>query len=211
MAVSSLIFDLDGTISDPSVGITRCFNHALKCHGFAQVSTEVIQHEIGPPLDQTFRKLTGVTSEAGIGTLISSYRERYSDVGYAENTVYSQIPDALRQFRDRGVKMGVCTSKRADFAERILALFDLGDLFEFVDGGDIGISKQAQLHGLLQSKLIDKDALMIGDRSIDVLSARGNGLQAIGVLWGFGDYQELEAAAPVRILRSPEELAGIDC
>jgi phosphoglycolate phosphatase len=103
----------------------------------------------------------------------------------------------------------VCTSKRRDFAERILSLFGLLDHFNFVNGGDIGISKQSQLAGLLNAKIIDNGAIMVGDRSVDIKSAQANGLCSIGVLWGFGDYAELAEASPSFILESVAELPGI--
>jgi len=206
---STLVLDLDGTISDPSLGITRCFNHALQSHGFPTVSDSTIANEIGPPLDETFMKLAPGISASEAGGLISTYRERYSDVGYSENTLYADITATLERLKNSEIRLGVCTSKRADFAERILSLFGLSDYFGFVDGGDIGITKESQLAGLLNSKIIDNGAIMVGDRSIDILSAQGNGLRSIGVLWGFGDYAELFEASPSYILERVEELPGI--
>ena len=206
---SALVFDLDGTISDPSLGITRSFNHALRSHGLPEVPDELIQQEIGPPLDETFLKLAPGTSARDVGALISTYRQRYSEIGYSENTLYPEIPPALEQLKQIGIPLGVCTSKRRDFAIKILSLFGLGGYFDFVDGGDVGISKQSQLAGLVQCQDIDDRAIMIGDRSVDILSARANGLRAVGVLWGFGDYQELSEASPFRIISKPEELCEI--
>jgi phosphoglycolate phosphatase len=206
---TALILDLDGTISDPSVGITRCFNHALQSHGFATVSDSIIAREIGPPLDETFFKLAPGISASDIDPLVSTYRERYSDLGYAENTLYPDIPSVLDQLRNSGLKLGVCTSKRQDFAERILTLFGIMKYFSFVDGGDIGVTKGAQLRGLIKSGMIDDQAIMVGDRSIDIISAQENGLRSIGVLWGFGDYAELADASPTCILEKVLELPGI--
>ena len=95
MLYSSLVFDLDGTISDPSLGIIRCFNHALCSYGLPKVSDERVRQEIGPPLDETFIKLAPSSSGVPVDSLISTYRERYADIGYAENTVYGGIPEAL--------------------------------------------------------------------------------------------------------------------
>lgn len=206
---TTLVLDLDGTISDPSLGISRCFNHALQTHGFPPVSEAAIAKQIGPPLDDAFMKLAPGINSSGVGELISTYRERYSDTGYAENTLYAGIPAALDQLKHAEITLGVCTSKRKDFAERILSLFGLSDYFCFVDGGDVGISKQSQLAGLLNAEIIDKAAIMVGDRSVDIESAQGNGLRSIGVLWGFGDYAELSEASPSYILEHVEELPGI--
>jgi phosphoglycolate phosphatase len=206
---TTLVLDLDGTISDPSLGISRCFNHALQNHGFPTVSEATIAKQIGPPLDETFMMLVPGADAAKVGELIATYRVRYSDLGYSENTLYPGIPEALDQLRKAGIALGVCTSKRADFAERILSLFGLREYFDFVDGGDIGITKASQLAGLLSSEAIDSRAIMVGDRSIDINSARANKLRAVGVLWGFGDYSELSAASPSHILEKVEELPGI--
>ncbi len=206
---STVIFDLDGTLSDPSLGIVRCFNHALQTHGFTTVSERMIEREIGPPLDETFKKLVPGVDDASVTELITSYRERYADEGYAENKMYPGVPDALKELSDSRIPLGVCTSKRADFAEKILSLFGLKEYFSFVDGGDVGITKASQLAGLLHSKAIDGGAVMVGDRAIDIWSAQTNGLRSIGVLWGFGDYAELSAASPSYILDKVEELPRV--
>lgn len=203
---STLVLDLDGTISDPSLGIVRCFNHALQSHGFVALSSEEISKEIGPPLDETFVKLAPDVSSSDVDELVATYRERYSDIGYAENTLYAGIPDALDQLRNSNISIGVCTSKRRDFAEKSLKLFGLLDYFSFVNGGDIGIAKESQLAGLLKAQTIDSGAIMVGDRSVDIQSAQSNGLRSIGVLWGFGEYAEISGANPSYILESVEEL-----
>lgn len=139
--ISTVIFDLDGTISDPSLGIFRSFNHALKAHGYSEVSEERVAAEIGPPLDETFKSFLPEASRAEIEALIVKYRERYAKVGYSENVIYPGMSEAIRELCSRGLRMGVCTSKRRDFAERILSMFGLLEYFSFVDGGDIGIKK----------------------------------------------------------------------
>ncbi len=138
--------------------------------------------------------------------LIARYRERYAEIGYAENRVYPGIPEALRALSASRVSMGVCTSKRADFAERILEHFHLRQYFAFVDGGDIGVTKEAQLRGLLASGTIAPHATMIGDRAADVNAARSLGLPAVGVLWGYGSRDELSAAGADCLLESPDQL-----
>ena len=209
LSCSTLVLDLDGTISDPSLGIGRCFNHALEQHGFATVSDSAIRRQIGPPLDEGFMELTGSFDPALITQLVVTYRERYSEVGFSENTLYPAIPEALERIKAGGTRLGVCTSKRADFARKILSLFNLLDYFDFVDGGDVGITKQSQLAGLLSSGAIDEQAIMVGDRAIDITSATGNGLRSIGVLWGFGDHEELSQASPSAILSEIGALADV--
>jgi len=204
--ISTLIFDLDGTLSDPSLGIFRCINHALRAHGFPEVARAAVAAQIGPPLDEIFRNFLPEAGQALISNLVSTYRQRYAEAGYSENELYPGIPDALRELSGRGVRLGVCTSKRKDFAEKILSMFSLLPHFSFVDGGDIGIRKQEQLAGLLRSGNIDRQAVMTGDRAVDISAARANGLRSVGVLWGFGDMNELSEAGADLIIGTPGEL-----
>jgi phosphoglycolate phosphatase len=202
----TLIFDLDGTLSDPLEGIWRSVNHTLEAIGEPLRSRQEVARYIGPPLDQTFRTFVGGADDARIAELIRIFRERYGRIGYRENELYSGISESLRELRNKGHRLGVCTSKRADFAEKILELHGLREYVEFVDGGDVGIAKANQLASLLASGAIDHEAWMIGDRAVDVEAARANGLKAVGVLWGYGSREELEGAGPVRILVEPAEL-----
>jgi phosphoglycolate phosphatase len=204
---STAVFDLDGTLSDPSEGIARCFNHALRVHGIPEIDEAEIARQIGPPLDETFALFAAGKTEASIDTLIATYRERYATLGYAENRIYEGIPTMLQQLHDSGRVMGVCTSKRADFAQKILELFGIEHYFSFVSGGDTGVKKRDQLDRLLSHGKIDSNAVMIGDRQVDIESARANGLRAVGVEWGFAEPGELLAAEPVAIVSEVRQLA----
>jgi len=204
--VRALIFDLDGTLSDPSLGIERSLNHSLAAHGYPEIPAEQVATVIGPPLDEVFVRFSPEADQAVISSLVASYRERYVDVGYAENSIYPGVADTLQELSSAGVRMGVCTSKRKDIAEKILALFELSAHFHFVSGGDVGIKKREQLADLLQTTDIDHSAIMIGDRAVDIASAKHNGLRSAGVLWGFGDLDELESAGADVILKTTSEL-----
>jgi phosphoglycolate phosphatase len=205
-----LVFDLDGTISDPKDGIVRSFNFALSAHGFASQDEEELSSFIGPPLDSTFKTLTNSDDPDLISSLVAKYRERYSDVGYAENVLYDGIPEALEQLSSvPGITMGICTSKRADFAERILELFGLRHFFSFVSGGDVGIEKWQQLQELNEQGVISQGSLMIGDRYIDLSAAHKNKMRSAAVLWGYGSLDELTQHEPAHILSSPCELAEL--
>ena len=204
-----LIFDLDGTLSDPAVGIGRSFNYALTAFGHPPVPESEISRLIGPPLDRGFQLVLGDATPAHVAELVARFRERSGAVGYAENTLYAGIPEALQQLAAANIRLGVCTSKRADFAERILALFGLRALFDFVDGGDVGISKAQQLAALRKVGAISGASIMIGDRAVDIAAARANDLGAVGVLWGHGSERELRAAKPDRLLADPAELATL--
>jgi phosphoglycolate phosphatase len=166
---------------------------------------------IGPPLDETFRSIVDDASPQRIAALVSRYRERYAEIGFSENVIYPGILEALRALVRAGVVLGLCTSKRADFADRILRLFGIREHFRFVSGGDIGVSKREQLGALLANESIDRSFIMVGDRAIDILAARANGLAAIGVLWGHGSLEELRAASPDLLVEFPHELVERVC
>jgi phosphoglycolate phosphatase len=206
---ATAVFDLDGTISNPIDGIHRSLNHALEQHGFQPVDRERVAEFIGPPLDGAFRILTGTDDAEEISALVRTYRERYSTVGYAENVLYAGVREALQLLREAGLVMGVCTSKRADYATLILERFEIRHLFAFIDGGDIGVEKWEQLERLREEGAVDEGSLMIGDRAVDLTAAHRNGLRAGGVLWGFGSRGELEAERPERLFRSPDEWAEL--
>jgi phosphoglycolate phosphatase len=206
MTTRTLIFDLDGTISNPFHGIHNSVNYALSAFGHPRVAAEAFHTHIGPPIDQTFRHLLPDTDPDQVPALVTKFRERYAAGGYAENVLYADIPETLLELQARGYRLGVCTGKRVDFAMRILQMFELDGLFDFVDGGDVGILKQQQLAQLRATGTVPRDAVMIGDRDIDIVSARANDLEAVGVLWGFGSHSELAACAPSNIAERPTDL-----
>ncbi|WP_062270999.1 HAD hydrolase-like protein [Endozoicomonas arenosclerae] len=205
-----LIFDLDGTISDPKDGIVRSVNHALNTHNFDPIDEQKICTLIGPPIDFLFSTLTESDDQNLITSLIASYRERYSDIGFAENKLYPGIVDVLNTLNQHPtLTLGVCTSKRVDFAQRILDLFNLSECFQFVDGGEVGMKKSFQLHRLLDKGLIRQDSIMIGDREADLIAANDNRLDCAGVLWGYGPIDELRQHNPNHIFYQPEELLDL--
>ena len=204
-----IIFDLDGTISDPVVGITRSINHSLLHHGYDEHSIADLSKYIGPPIDQTFTQITGSLDNDHINSLVAIFRERYSSIGYAENKLYNGMYAAIETLHESGANLVVCTSKRSDFAEKILQLFDLRKYFKFVCGGDVGILKWQQLEELLQRKIITSRSIMVGDRDVDITAAHKNGLHSAGVLWGYGDIEELSAHNPIFIFSSPAELTKL--
>lgn len=206
MQYDTLIFDLDGTLTDPAVGIVRCMNYALTSMDFPPRFEKDITPYIGPPLEIALRGLSGSDDADCIRQLIVAYRERYGEFGYAENTVYDGIYPLLDTLQAKGVRMGVCTSKFEKYAIKVLKEFNLFDYFEFVSGSDYHTAKSEQLAELRKAGTITTQAFMIGDRAVDITSARENGLTSAGVLWGYGDRAELESADPVFIAENPGHL-----
>jgi phosphoglycolate phosphatase len=193
----TIVFDLDGTISDPFVGISRSINYALESLDYDPVDPERIRPLIGPPLTEIFEILLGALRERDMLGLVDKYRERYD------------IPTIIEQLAGRGYRMGICTSKRADYAQRIVEMFGLAQFFAFVDGGGVGIEKREQIESLVANGLTASSAIMIGDRAVDILAGRSNELASAGVLWGFGERPELEEAAPDHLLESPADLLDL--
>jgi len=208
-AHDAILFDLDGTLSDPLVGIGRSINYALSHFGYAELPLTDLAVHVGPPLDQAFSVITGLSSISALEGLVTKYRERYGEIGYSENVLYPEIPSVLHRLSQSGMKLGVCTSKRVDMAEKILELFGLSSYFRFVSGGEIGRHKWHQLQELLENGVINKSSVMVGDRSVDITAAHRNGLHAAGVLWGHGSREELEAEQPRYLFSTPEELLGL--
>jgi len=204
-----IVFDLDGTLTDPMEGVQRCMNHALERQGHAPVGRDRLAELLGPPLDHALRLLTGIDEAERIRELVSTYRERYATVGYAENIVYPGVEEALSALTQAGARLGVCTSKKTEFAEKILQHFGLRGHFEFVHGGEIGIEKWQQLAELRANGRVTDGSLMIGDRAVDLHAAHRNGLRASGVLWGYGSRDELMQAQPMQLFASPAEWIGL--
>jgi phosphoglycolate phosphatase len=202
----TLIFDLDGTISDPFVGISRCINHALESLGYESVDAERVRPMIGPPLTEIFEHLLGALPPQDMQALVDKYRERYATVGYTENKIYDDIPGIIAQLAGNGYHMGICTSKRADYAQRIVEMFGLLQYFSFVDGGDVNIKKRQQIESMVANGLSASSSIMIGDRAVDILAGKSNDVASVGVLWGFGERLELEEAAPDHLLETPADL-----
>jgi phosphoglycolate phosphatase len=209
MSYHSLIFDLDGTLTNPLTGIVRCMNYALSSHDHQVRSEQEIKPYIGPPLEVALSDLSGSTDEAHIKELVTTYRERYGELGYKENVVYDGIFELLDTLQGQGFRMGVCTSKFEKYAIKVLEEYKLSKYFTFVSGsGAYGTTKSDQLRDLLDAKVALDSSLMIGDRYIDLTSAHSVGLRCAGVLWGYGSLEELTAEEPTFIAESPTQLSA---
>lgn len=206
MNPTTLIFDLDGTISDPFEGISKSINYALESQDIDSVDPERIRPMIGPPLTDIFEFFVGGVSTGLMQTLIDKYRERYASVGFAENIVYDGMPELIAELSASGHTLGVCTSKRADYASDIVEMFGLTAHFQFISGGDVGIHKTEQLEAIIANGVDASTSAMIGDRHFDIIAAKNNGVTSVGVSWGFGDDAELDTAAPDHLVHSPGEL-----
>ena len=209
-----VLFDLDGTLTDAAPGIVACIQYALDDMGIPHPDDATMRTFLGPPLADTFGRHFGMTGPE-ITQAIAKYRERYHDVGLFENAVYDGIPELLTALAGDRRTLAVATSKPTYSATRILEHFDLDRHFAFIGGSDLaGVrhDKAAVIkHTLDELRAADAlpfgaSVVMVGDREHDVHGARVHGIETIGVLWGYGDADELLGAGAVILCASPGEL-----
>lgn len=206
MVISTVLFDLDGTIVDSSSGIRHCASAAMVEYGLVPLSDAQLRAFIGPPLRESFRGL-GVP-ETMLDELAHAYRHHYTEGGLLDFTVYGGIRDVLSAMRDRDVRLGVATSKPTRYARRVVASADLAHYFECVLGpenDDVASSKAQVIEEVLDYMGVsDVDAvLMVGDREHDVRGARAVGTNFVGVAWGFGGVDELRDAGAQIVVDTP--------
>jgi phosphoglycolate phosphatase len=208
----TILFDLDGTLTDSRAGIFGCLHRAMRALGHAMDETEDLTWAIGPPTEDMFARLLAPFGDTDVDRAVTLYRRCYDERGWRENTPYDGIGAALDAFAAAGMLLFVATSKRVDFARRIVTHFGFGQ-FQAVYGAEPGRlrSHKPELIGwILQQHGIDPArAVMIGDRSFDITGAHANRLRAIGVTWGYGTRGELEQAGADGIAESPDELLGL--
>lgn len=201
-----LYFDLDGTLTDPYEGITKCILYALDKLGFPHPSGEYLHSCIGPPLYDTFPQMVG---EVLTLRAIDLYRERFDEIGWLENEPYDGIHDALANIADSGCVLYIATSKPRIAADRIVEHFEFGQYFERVFGCELD-GRRANKTDLLSYAIDENPAAsartMIGDRKHDLIGAIANGIRPIGVSYGYGSTEELTAAGAIDIAKSPAEL-----
>ena len=209
--IDAIFFDLDGTLTDPKVGITRCIQCALTELGVTPPDADALTWCIGPPLLDSFKVMLG--NEASAATALTHYRARFAEVGLYENHLYDGVPEALHRLSGRGASLFVATSKPQVYAERIVEHFGLTMFFEGVFGPMLhgGRTSKTDLLGraLDETGVKAHAAIMVGDRSHDMVAATVNGTCAVGVLYGFGSREELAGSGAQLLVSSPTELSGI--
>lgn len=210
-----VLFDLDGTLTNSELGITTCVQHALRKFGIEVEDRAVLRPFIGPPLGESFQVYYGLSEEES-KKAIEYYRERFSVKGLYENEVYEGVEKMLQTLKKSGKKLIVATSKPEKFTMTILEHFNLLKYFDFVAGatmdGSRGEKADVIRYALEISGIEDKsDVIMIGDRKFDILGAKENELKSIGVLYGFGDREELTEAGADYIVEHAEDILKILC
>jgi phosphoglycolate phosphatase len=209
--MKTLLFDLDGTLTDPKAGILGCIRYTLGSLGWSVLpEEEEIFWCIGPPLRHSFGKLLNTDSDEEIERAVSIYRKQYDRLGKFENVVFEGVPETLRSFQQEEFRLFVATSKPQVFADQIIDHFSLRPFFVRVYGIDFEgiLDEKSKLiaHLLKEENLQSSDCIMVGDRKHDVIAAKNNGLDSCGVTWGYGSVEELKSAGATWICDEPSQL-----
>ena len=214
MAWNTILFDLDGTLTDPAEGITKAVEAALNHYGITVADRAALHKFIGPPLDESFPEFYGFDA-ARTAEATEVFRAYFDRQGWRENIPYPGVEDMLRDLRAAGKRLLVATSKPEVFALRIMEHFGLAQYFDHICGAPMdnqeGAKKAAVIRDALRRAGVEdlSTAVMVGDRRHDIDGARQAGLEAVGVLWGYGDLQELEASHPVHIVENFDGLKRV--
>ncbi|MBQ8603758.1 MAG: HAD hydrolase-like protein [Oscillospiraceae bacterium] len=200
MKYKAIFFDLDGTLTNPELGITNCIRYAAEYYG-VKTKREDLRKYIGPPLRDTFVELI---NEECADEAVKKYRERFAPIGLFENEVYPGVPETMAKLKEQGYILCTASSKPQNFVDTILEHFDLKKYFDFVGGAtmDGRISKKEDVINevLRETGFRPEEVLMVGDRMYDLTGAAEFGMDAVGVLYGFGSREELSAYDSIALI-----------
>lgn len=196
-----VLFDLDGTLTDPKEGITKSAQHALRHFGIDEPDLQKLEVVIGPNLYNSFENIYGFSAEDAT-TAVQVFRQRYNEIGWRENVIYPGMTEMLRKLKEKGVRLGVATLKPEIFAHKILELFDIAQYFDVIRGTVLEANRDTKgdvirwaLDELDENLSTDKEALksiaMVGDRRDDIIGAADCGVFSIGVMYGYSQGTEL--------------------
>ncbi len=199
MHYQNILFDLDGTLTDPREGITRSIQYALEKLGIIEPDLQKLEHFIGPPLLQAFMQFYGFEEEKA-WQAVNFYRERFKVTGLYENEVFEGVIELLETLEAQGRHLYVATSKPWEFAREIARHFDFAKHFKVIYGSELDGTRTNKVeliaHLLKEEGLAPAQTLMIGDRKHDLIGAKANGVDVVAVGYGFGSREELAAEAP---------------
>jgi phosphoglycolate phosphatase len=204
----NILFDLDGTLTDPQEGITGSIKYSLEKLG--ETIPDNLDWCIGPPLSESYQKILTHNSPAAIQQAIAYYRERFEAVGLYENKIFPYIPELLQFLNESGHQLFVATAKPTIYAKKIIKHFKMDVHFKEIYGSELDYTRMDKgelITYLLQQELIaPEQTYMIGDREHDLIGARKNGITALAVLYGYGSYAELSRHNPHKMFNSPAEI-----
>ncbi len=209
--MATIFFDLDGTLIDSAVGITRCVAHALEQMGEPVPPQAELRRWIGPPLRDSFGPLLG--DDGRTEQAVQHYRDRFETHGWAEHEVYEGIGAAVEALSRAGHRLAVVTAKNEPHARKIIAHLPFGGRFVDVIGatpcGRLSHKPELIAEALQRLGWSADGAWMIGDRHMDIDGARHHGMDSVGVLWGFGGEAELRGAGATRLVAAPGDLVAL--
>lgn len=220
-----ILFDLDGTLTDPKIGITSCVQYALHKMGIEEPDLDKLELFIGPPLTDSFRAFYDMDEEKA-GQAVSYYRERFSTVGLFENEVYPGIPEMLEELKKAGKRLAIASSKPTVFVKKILEHFEICQYFDVIVGSELDGTRSrkeevveealrqllpekeyVQFHKDMTLTESDHEVVMVGDRRFDIEGAKEHDVASIGVAYGYAEEGELAQAGADIIVETVEELA----
>ena len=203
----TILFDLDGTLTDSGEGIINCAIYALEHYNLPIPSREELRVFVGPPLTDTFMKF-GVAPEDAVDA-VEKYRERFIPIGMYENKLYPGIPELLETLRTEGHILCIATSKPESMAREILRYFDISKFFHYICGATLDHSrdtKEQVISYLMSQCQSEYPWVMVGDTAFDVIGAKAHNIPAIGVSWGYGLVEEMRDAGATAIAYDTDEL-----
>jgi phosphoglycolate phosphatase len=210
--IRNILFDLDGTLTDPAEGIVRCIQYSLATLNLSCPSSTELTSYIGPPLRQCFTAICNSSDKVLIERAISLYRERFSTIGLFENTVYADVPQMLAELQSMSYRLFVATSKPKVYAEKILQHFSLERYFVEIHGNELDgrLDDKAELirELLERHRLLSNETVMVGDRKHDVIAAKRNAVSSLGVTYGYGSKEELIEAGVELFCHNPLEIVS---
>ena len=210
MRWNTVLFDLDGTVTDPKEGITCAVAYALRQQGII-ADPDTLTSFIGPPLHESFPELFGLTEEQ-TDRAVEDFRAYFSRQGWAENIPYKGMAELLESLQGAGLKLVIATSKPEEMANRVLRHFNLAGYFDTVCGGTLDESRSSKseviAYLLAQNGRAD-NMVMVGDTKFDVIGAAAHGIPTVGVAWGYGETADMEAAGAKAIAQSPAHLVTL--
>lgn len=211
MKYTTMLFDLDGTLTNPGLGITNSVAYALKKYGIDVKDRTELYKFIGPPLLNSFQDYYGFSEEQA-AQAVEYYREYYQKTGIYENYVYEGIPELLKELKAEGITLLVATSKPEPFARLIMEHYHLADYFTYIAGATMDNKTRVKKADVIRYAMQNCEAedkkklVMVGDRKHDILGAKEVGIDSVGVLFGYGDREELEQAGATYIAETVEAI-----
>ena len=211
-----ILFDLDGTLTDPMVGITTCVPHALKGFGIDEPDLNKLTPFIGPPLKESFMNFYGFNSEEG-DRAVALYRERFSVIGLYENEIYPGIPELLQALKAKGKRLAISSSKPTIYVEEILRHFEIHQYFDVIVGSELDgrrtdkaeVVEEALKQLLGGEKKAHSEVVIVGDRKFDVEGGQAHDITTVAVSYGYGPMEELVEAKAEFIVNTVEELKDL--